>query len=909
MKSAVKAGSTDEFSLLIGVRNNLKKVQLFSSLLTLISGTFLVFLDSAQAQIHQQKSDVQFVPIPSRGDHKNKIPAVRPRSLDTNPLPLNTAGILFPGKCHTQYPITEIKRVSELTPTVTSVLTLLAQEPEKTPTIVQVTAVRIKPTPTGIEVVLETPTVTLQKPITKSENNTLIVDIPNAVLALPDGQAFRSQNPVQGIKVISVTQTNATNIRVSVTGEATVPNAQVISSANGLVLSFTPTNNNNDNSDIELIVTGRTSEYIVPNTATITKNNLFLRNLPFSVQIVPQQVIQDQKALTVSEAVRNVSGFALSGRGGGRNEFSLLTRGFTADQFRDGFSEGNNANRVTTEISNIERIEVLKGPSAVLYGRSEPGGIVNLVTKQPLSVPYYGADLIVGSYDFYRSNLDLTGPIDAKNNLGYRLNLAYENAGSFRDGVESERFFVSPKLSFNLGSKTTLSFFGEYQEDSRPVDFGLVAVGNRVADIPISRFLGDSNRKNDVYQRRGYVFLDHRFSENWSIKSGFRATSSDQYFSAIQARGGVLQPDNRTLNLQAQNSNQFFSTDTFQTNLVGNFFTGSVKHTTLVGFEFGHESRDVETQNANAGSINIFRPMYQFPIGRFTKTIDRNEETNLYGFYLQDEIAFTDNLKLLLGGRFDIVDFDLKDNLTRKKTQTYDSAFSPQVGIVYQPSQTISLYANYSRSFVPQSGSSFEGTPFKAERGTQYEVGVKADWFGGRLSSTLALYEITKTNVLVTDPQRQTYFIQTGEQRSRGVELDVIGQILPGWNVIASYAYTDAIITSDTTFAEGNRLASVPYNSFSLWTTYQILNGGFQGLGFGAGVFVGGDRSGDLNNSFTLPDYARVDAAVYYNRGNLRAAVNIKNLFDTQYFESAQSRTQIFPGAPLTVLGTLSLQF
>ncbi|ARV57239.1 hypothetical protein BZZ01_00085 [Nostocales cyanobacterium HT-58-2] len=796
-------------------------------------------------------------------------------------------------------------QVSEVRPAVTNAASRVAQQLENT-TTAQITGITINQTSTGINVVFETSIGRLQKPITKTEGNTLIADISNAVLALPNSQTFQADNPAQGIKVISVIQTDASNIRLSVIGEAAVPKAQIIPSTHGLILSLTPIN---DNSDIELTVTGKPNNYSVPDTATVTKTNIPLRDIPFSVQVVPQQVIQDQKALTVGEAVRNVSGFALSGRGGGRNEFSFLTRGFTADQFRDGFSEGNNANRVFTEISNIDRIEILKGPAAALYGQSEPGGIVNLVTKQPLSIPYYSADFIAGSYDFYRSNLDFTGPLDAQSNFRYRLNLAYENAGSFRDGVESERFFVSPKLSFNLSSKTTLSLFGEYLEDSRPVDFGLVAVGNRIADIPISRFLGDSNRKNDVYQRRGYVFVDHRFSENWSLRSAFRATSSDQYFSAIQARGNALQRDNRTLNLQLQNSNQFFSTDTFQTNLVGKFSTGSIKHTTLIGFEYGNESRDVETQNANAGSINIFRPVYRFPIGRLTRTIDRNEETNLYGFYLQDEIALIDNLKLLLGGRFDIVDFDLKDNLTRRKTSTYDEAFSPLVGIVYQPSKTISLYANYSRSFVPQSGSSFDGTPFKPERGTQYEVGVKADWFGGRLSSTLALYEITKTNVLVADPQRPTFSIQTGEQRSRGVELDVLGEILPGWNVIASYAYTDAIITSDTTFSEGNRLASVPQNSFSLWTTYQIGNGDLKGLGFGAGVFVAGDRLGDLDNTFTLPEYARVDAAIYYNRGNFRAALNFKNLFDARYFESAQSRTQIFPGAPLTVLGTVSLQF
>lgn len=387
----------------------MQKLQ-FLCLLTLTSGVFVVFVESAQAQLNVQEVDLQVA----------------------------STRLL-------QYPITKIKRVKELTRAMTNAAPLLVQAPENN-IIVQVTGVKINSTPTGVEVVLETATGTLQKPITKSQGNTLIADIPGTVLALPDHQAFRVENPVQGIKVISVTQTQPSNIRVSVTGEAAVPKAQVIRSASGLALSLTPADGN---PDIELTVTGNSSEYIVPNTATVNKTETPLRDLPFSVQVVPQQVIQDQRAIAVSDAVRNVSGFALSGRGGGRNEFTLLTRGFTADQFRDGFSEGNNANRVFTEISNIDRIEVLKGPSAVLYGQSEPGGIVNLVTKQPLSIPSYTADFIAGSYDFYRSNLDFTGPLDANRNFRYRLNFGYENAGSFRSGVESERFF------FHLSSHLT----------------------------------------------------------------------------------------------------------------------------------------------------------------------------------------------------------------------------------------------------------------------------------------------------------------------------------------------------------------------------------------------------------------------------------------------------------------------
>ncbi|KAF3889907.1 MULTISPECIES: TonB-dependent siderophore receptor [Nostocales] len=814
-------------------------------------------------------------------------------------------GVSLESKKHTHAIEEKISSFSGLKPAVTNA-SLLLQNSNDT-TVVQVTGVKINPTSTGVEIVLETPTGTLQQPFTKTEGNTFIANLPNAVLALEDPQDLRVKNPTQGIKVITVTQINTSTIQISVTGETALPEAQVTANANGLLFNLTLSPGK---PDIELDVMGNPSGYNAPDFATVNKTGTPLRDLPFSVQVVPQQVIQDQQALTVYEAVRNVSGFALSGRGGARNEFSLLTRGFTADQFRDGLNEGNNANRVYTEFSNIERVEILKGPSAVLYGQAEPGGIVNLVSKKPLSMPYYAADFIAGNYDFYRANLDLSGPLDRTIDSRYRLNLAYENSGSFRSGVESERFFVAPKISFNIAPNTTLSLFYEYLEDSRPVDFGLVAVGNRVADIPISRFLGDPNRKNDVYQQRGYVFLDHRFSENWSLNSVFRTTTSDQYFSAIQARGNnALQRDNRTLNLQLQDSEQFFSTNTFQTNIIGKFSTGSIGHTTLIGFDYGNEARDVDTDNATAGSIDIFNPVYRFPISRRTRTIDRNEETNLFGVYLQDEIALANNFKFLLGGRFDFVDFDLQDNLLRRKTSTYSEAFSPRLGIVYQPTQLISLYANYSRSFVPQSGSTFEGESFKPERGTQYEVGVKADWLNGRLTSNIAFYQITKTNVLTVDPQRPNFSLQTGEQRSRGVELNLIGEILPGWNAIASYAYTDAILTEDNTFPEGNSLASVPRNSFSFWTTYQLLKGDLQGLGFGAGVFFASSRPGDLNNSFTLSDYARVDAAIYYKKENVRVALNIKNLFDIQYFESAQSRTQIFPGAPFTVLGTLSLEF
>ncbi|WP_316437103.1 TonB-dependent receptor domain-containing protein [Leptolyngbya sp. NK1-12] len=230
--------------------------------------------------------------------------------------------------------------------------------------------------------------------------------------------------------------------------------------------------------------------------------------------------------------------------------------------------------------------------------------------------------------------------------------------------------------------------------------------------------------------------------------------------------------------------------------------------------------------------------------------------------------------------------------------------------MVYQPIQPISLYASYSRSFTPVTGRSFEGDLFEPERGTQYEVGVKAD-VNDRLSATLALYNLTRTNVLTADTRPGVplgFSIQTGEQRSRGVELTVQGEILPGWNIIAGYAYTDAQLTEDNTLPEGNQLALVPENAVNLWTTYEIQSGDFQGLGVGLGLFFVGERQANLANEFQLPSYLRTDAAIFYRRNQFRAALNFNNLFDITYFENFNGRGVSY-GAPLTVQGTISWQF
>ncbi len=279
------------------------------------------------------------------------------------------------------------------------------------------------------------------------------------------------------------------------------------------------------------------------------------------------------------------------------------------------------------------------------------------------------------------------------------------------------------------------------------------------------------------------------------------------------------------------------------------------------------------------------------------------------GIYIQDQITIAENLKLLLGGRFDLFQETSEDRLTDVETSQYDTAFSPRVGIVYQPIPPISLYASYARSFSPTIGIAEGGDTFRPERGTQYEVGIRAD-ITEQLSANLALYDLTRTNVTTPAPDNPVFSVQTGKQRSQGIELDISGEISPGWNIIGGYAYTDARITEDNDpTIEGNQRFSAPEHSFSLWTTYRIQDGNLQGLGFGFGLYYIGERWADNVNTVELPSFLRTDAAIFYERDRFRAALNFRNIFDVENYTSDYGlSTFVNRGAPFTVLGTVSWQ-
>jgi len=674
---------------------------------------------------------------------------------------------------------------------------------------------------------------------------------------------------------------------------------------------------------IELVVTAEreAESYRVPTATTGTRTDTPLRDIPASIQVVPQQVIEDQQVVRIEEALGNVSGVTYLGTNDNRGvSFSL--RGFeNTPTLRDGFRLYNPFFQAFPEVANLERIEVLKGPASILYGELQPGGVINLVSKQPLSNPFYEAELQVGNREFVQPRFDLSGPLTSDGNLLYRFNGLYQHARSFRDyDTDIQRFSVAPALTWKISDRTDLRVSLEYINDRGPADFGTLASGNGIANIPPERVTNqpDDTITND-YLNVGYNF-EHRFNDNWKLQNAFRHISFKYNYSVLALpftfddATGIL-----TRFFADQESEEKYYA--LQTNAVGKFTTRFAEHTLLLGVDLSRSEDRSETlfDTLTPLPLDIFNPDYDL-ISKPNRTTlpvfqDEFQTADRLGIYLQDQISLSENLILLAGLRYDTVSQTTIDNLSPGDEQTQrNDAFTPRVGLVYQPIEEVSLYGSYSQSFNPNQGTTVSGGSLEPERGEGYEIGVKADLLGEKLFATLAYFDITKQNVATEDPNFPGlgFSIATGEQRSQGVELDVTGEILPGWNVIASYAYIDAGVTADTNLdLVGSRLPGIPTHSAGLWTTYEIQRGNLQGLGFGLGFNFVGAREGGLPNSFEVDSYFISNAAIFYRRDNWRFALNLKNLTNADYIEAVgNDRVRgIYPGEPFTVLGSVSVQF
>lgn len=788
--------------------------------------------------------------------------------------------------------------------------------------ITQVTGVQVNQTESGLELILETPEGKKLVPLILPVGNNLVIDLLDATLALTVGNEFRESNPAPGIREILLTQVDESSLRLTITGENQTPSAEVVPSGQNLVLNVTPKAVATDTPDeeIDVIATGEAEtedDYTVEEATTATRTDTPLKDIPQSIQVVPQQVIEDQQVNRLEDALRNVSGVSAGDSFGGSTE-RFTIRGFAQNTtLVNGFRQGAFGQGFPS-VDRLERVEVLKGPASILYGNLEPGGVVNLVTKKPLSESFAETSIELGNFGLFQTGFDFADAVDSEKKLLYRLNANFEVSDGFRDfEQDTTRFSLSPTVSWQISKNTDLLIDFNYLNQANPFDRGVVAIGDGVADIPFDRIFQQPDDEYKLEQLSASYQLEHRFSDQWKLRNSFRLVSSDtsdfRLDSLFIDDSGILERGFR----RNEDLNENYA---IQTNVVGEFKTGKIEHQLLAGVDFdrstvvGRQGRlpddpvfliDVFTQEAD-----LIPNVTPEDLTLFVR--DENIQADLIGIYLQDQISLGKKIKFLAGGRLDIYDqetIDFTEDLTSEQSQ---ERFSPRLGLVYQPIEPVSLYASYSTSFNPDpfNSTTVDGEVLDPSTGTQYELGVKGEFLNQKLTTTLAFYQIERDNFATTDPDNPDFSIAAGEVRSRGIELDVAGEIVPGWNIIAAYAYTDAEITEDNDFPVGNRLENVPENSTSLWTSYEIQQGTFQGLGAGAGVFFVGDRQGDLDNTFTLPSYVRTDAALFYRQDNWQANLNFQNLFDVDYIRSSETfREALRPGDPFTVIGSVSVKF
>jgi iron complex outermembrane receptor protein len=836
-------------------------------------------------------------------------------------LSLSLIGLVLPAASWAVEP--EVATVDGLEPISSQAADLLVQQPApesqpfsqtspNTSQPTQITGVKLQPAAAGLEIVLETAadqSLSVDASKFRTEGNSLIAEIPSAVLALPEAQEFQAENPTADITVVSVTQADANTVRVSVTGNNALPKSDVSLKVGAFAYSLNP---ETEQTEEEIIVTGDRGGYIVPDSSVGTRTNIPIRDVPQAIQVVPQQVLKDQAASNITDVLRNLAGVSPTTTFG-----ALTVRGFGGNVLRDGFSQSGPFGFGIDYRNNIEQVELLRGPASVLYGAGNPGGTLNLTEKQPLDQPFYELGATLGSFNFYRGTVDLTGPLNPEKTALYRLNIDYEDAGSFINDVSRDDFSIFPVFRFQLGKNTKLTLDGGYQRqtDSGTAVFsGLPLKGtilpNPFGKIPRSQFLGepDFDQLYRVDWRIGYQ-LEHEFSQNWSVRNRFRYNYA--FAEITRMFPGELQDDNRTLDRNADASEETAETYTFQTEVLGKARTGIVKHDLLFGVEL---QRDISDEAFGGGienfPIDIFEPVY----GNFFNDSEVGS-ASIYtsdnvGVYAQNLLSIGDKVKILLGGRFDWAFNRFVITVPEESSGVDDpvSGFAPRVGIVYQPIQPVSLYAGWSRSFEPQSGKDREGNSFIPITGDQFEVGVKTEFLNGKLATTLAAFQITRQNDFQPDPVDPVNFqIQVGEQQSRGMDFSLIGEPLPGLRLIAGYAYIDAKVTVDNTGLDGKFLTNVPRHSANFWAVYEIQTGSLQGLGLGAGVFVLGARQGNIENTVKLPTYTLTNALLYYRRNNWRVQLNFENLFNVDYFTSIVNGA--IPGAPFTVKGTVSFTF
>jgi catecholate siderophore receptor len=654
------------------------------------------------------------------------------------------------------------------------------------------------------------------------------------------------------------------------------------------------------------------SGYQVPAISTGTKTVTPLRDMPQSVTIVTRKLIQDQLMTSIGDVVRYVPGITLHQGENNRDQVIIRGNSSSADFFVDGVRDDVQYYR---DLYNLDRVEALKGPNAMIFGRGGGGGVINQVTKEAGFSSLREVDLQGGSYENRRATVDWNQPLSDK--LALRVNGLYENSGSFRDSVDLKRSGVAPTLTFMDGDATKVTVGYEHLKDERVADRGISSFQGRPADVAVDTYYGNpaaSHVRANVDLVSAVV--EHRFGE---LTLRNRTTFGDYDRSYQNFVPGAVTADKSKVTLTAYNNATKRQNLFNQTDLIYALSTGSVRHTLLLGTELGRQRTD---NFRNTGYFNNTTTSILVPYGDPTiqtpvtfrqsaTDADNHLRTRVSALYAQDQIELSSHLQLVAGVRLDRFDLQYHNNRTGDDLGRVDDLVSPRAGIVVKPVAELSLYGTYSVSFLPSSGDQFSSLTtiteqVKPEKFENYEVGAKWDP-SHSLSLTTAVYQLDRTHTRATDPNDPTRIVQTGSQRTQGFELGINGQITPLWSVAGGYAYQDAQVIRATTAARaGATVAQVPRNTLSLWNNYQFLPrfGAALGLVYRSAMFAA------IDNTVTLPGYTRADVAAYFTlTGDLRLQLNIENLFNRKYYADADSNTNISPGSPRAVRVGLTAKF
>ncbi|MBF8730177.1 TonB-dependent receptor [Pseudomonas guariconensis] len=658
--------------------------------------------------------------------------------------------------------------------------------------------------------------------------------------------------------------------------------------------------------------------YKATRSASATRTDTALHETPQSISVIPSDVLQDTASTRLQDGLDYAGGVGRANNFGGQGLTTFTVRGFTTGEFyRNGFPI-NRGYPNAPDANTVERLEVLRGPATSLYGRGDPGGTFNVLSKQPLAERKVTLGSQFDDQGMHRATLDATGPLDEEGRLAYRLNVLGEGGETFRDNVQTERYDVAPVLSWQVNDTTRIVFEGDFMRNNHPLDRGLTRFANQRDRASRDTNVWEKGSDNLLHNDNNMAQLrfEHQLNEDWTLGGGMQWLDGTLKGNAVEAN--ELQADGRTLGRNFSYRKLEWTDRDYQLNLTGHFDTAGYAHTLLTGIEY--EDYDYQSiirrsaKGSTAYPIDLFDPVLGQPRPALTRTTtDDKENLKTWAAFIQDQVALTDRLKALAGLRFERFEHQYDNYLPGAADWTAaDNAVTPRLGLMYDLTDTVAVYANTAHSFKPNSGASRQGQGFDPEKGKSYEVGVKWEALDRQLSVDAAIYHIVKENVLANDPLDPTgiYKVAAGEVRSRGLDITVAGNLTPEWRMIGGYAYVDAEVTQDTSLPTGTRLANIPRNSFSLLNTYEFQDGGLKGLGLGMGVKYVDDRAGQTAaQTYTMEQYTVVDLLSFYQvNEHVRLNLDLKNLFDKEYDEGAFNN-YVYPGAPRTVQAGVSYTF